>query len=290
MTGGGVFRYVTRNGLSHSGNAVNAQAGYHQPTFVAIDAEDSAIMVAGGADSGVFLSTNNGRNWTLITDPHTPLVSGKPHIPRARFAYFDHEGSLTSSNLTLERRMSLYVGSQGRGAWRIDLKMPAAIAVSFCQQNPGACVIPELSRELIEVDCSRSVLGGTGFDCVVDDLIPENCTKKFPCPGCDGFGLCPPYYRFVIDNVDPKEWSVGILSGKGDPVDYEVLPSRTGGVIVSFRPDKKSFVEKKIGDYRLVLAHRAGFKQPGRVKFPIKLETGEKPFSEEQLEWARKQE
>ncbi len=287
MTGGGVFRYVTRRGLSHSGNAINAQVGYPQPTMVAIDAEDSSIMVAGGADSGLFLSTNNGRNWTLLTDPHTPLVSGKPHIPRPRFAYFDHEAP---SNIAVERRLSLYVGSQGRGAWRIDLKLPGiAIAQSFCEQNPGACVIPELSQELIEVDCSRTIGGRTGFDCVAVDEIPENCTKKFPCPGCDGFGLCPPYYRFVIDNVDPKEWLVGIQSAKGGPVDYEVLPSRSGGVIVSFRPDKKDFVEKKIGDYRLVLAHRAGDKQPGRVKFPIKLETGEKPFTEEQLEWARKQ-
>jgi photosystem II stability/assembly factor-like uncharacterized protein len=284
MTGNGDFRYVTRRGLSHSANAIGSQSGYPQPTMVAIDGEDGTIMAAGGADSGVFVSTNSGRNWTLVSDPRTPFKTKTPHIPRPRFAYFDHEAS--SVNLTLERRLSIYVGSQGRGVWRLGLRLPVVITPTFCQQHPGACPTPTLTEGLIEVSCGRGGIAGAEFDCVIVDPIPENCTKKFSCPGCGPSGLCPPWYRFVIDNFDRKQWLAGIVTSTGEPVDYEVLPSRNG-VIVSFRPDPSKFVERKIGDYQLVLAHRAGPTPPGRMKFPVRLETGSQPFSERQLEWAR---
>ncbi len=71
-------------------------------------------MVAGGQDSGLFLSTDNGASWDLISDPFTSDSSGTPHIPRPRYAYFDSDGSGTTA---------LYVGSQGRGIWRVNLPL-----------------------------------------------------------------------------------------------------------------------------------------------------------------------
>ena len=66
-------------------------SGYPQPTLVAFDPLDPDILVAGGADSGVFLSTNGGTRWQLVTDPITPGASGMPHIPRPYYAHFDHD-------------------------------------------------------------------------------------------------------------------------------------------------------------------------------------------------------
>ncbi|MGH9136721.1 MAG: hypothetical protein ACRD0G_06695 [Acidimicrobiales bacterium] len=86
--------------------------GYVQPSLVAFDPEDPNTLVAGGRDSGVFLSRDGGNNWALVTDPRTSHSSGIPHLPRPFYAYFDHEpaGSL-----------NVYVGTQGRGIWRIGV-------------------------------------------------------------------------------------------------------------------------------------------------------------------------
>ena len=89
-----------------------AQSGpIAQPTLVAYDPANANIIVAGGRESGVFLSSDGGAHWTLITDPYTPGVSGIPHLPRPFFAHFQH--------ITAES-FSLFIGTVGRGIWRID--------------------------------------------------------------------------------------------------------------------------------------------------------------------------
>ena len=88
--------------------------GYVQPTLVALDAEERDIMVAGGADSGVFISEDGGESWQLVTDPLTPHESGVPHLPRPRHAYFDHEPA--------KGRVNIFIGTQGRGVWRVSFK------------------------------------------------------------------------------------------------------------------------------------------------------------------------
>lgn len=87
--------------------------GYVQPSLLAFDPYTSKVIVAGGVDSGVFISLDEGRHWTLITDPRQDRYSSKPHIPRPRFAYFDHE---------LSNGFDVYIGSGGRGVWRIRLE------------------------------------------------------------------------------------------------------------------------------------------------------------------------
>ena len=90
-----------------------------QPSLVAFDPEDSNVIVAGGRDSGVFYSNDAGQNWTLISDPFTSNTSGVPHIPRPFFAAFDHEPAGT---------VTVFVGTQGRGIWRVRLRTPVADA------------------------------------------------------------------------------------------------------------------------------------------------------------------
>lgn len=106
MTGGGVFKYDTVTGAT----VFTGRNGYPQPTLVAFDPLDSDVVVAGGTDSGVFISTNGGTRWQLVTDPQTPGVSGTPHIPRPYYAHFDHDAA---------GDITLYLGTRGRGAWRL---------------------------------------------------------------------------------------------------------------------------------------------------------------------------
>lgn len=108
MTGNGFFKYQTSRGpTSYFGFK-----GYNQPSLVAYDPSDPNVIVAGGRDSGVFLSTNAGKTWGLITDPYNSNVSGVPHLPRPWYAYFDHEAATPTK---------VYIGTQGRGVWRITL-------------------------------------------------------------------------------------------------------------------------------------------------------------------------
>jgi hypothetical protein len=82
--------------------------------LVAYDPSDPDILVAGAVDSGVFLSTNGGTRWQLVTDPISPGTSGTPHIPRPYYAHFDHDPPGGDINL--------YLGTRGRGAWRLTFK------------------------------------------------------------------------------------------------------------------------------------------------------------------------
>jgi photosystem II stability/assembly factor-like uncharacterized protein len=106
MTGGGTFRFRTTRGPAN----FTSFAGYSQPTLVALDPQDPNLLVAGGADSGVFVSRNGGTNWTTVTNNSGNPAN--PHVPRPRFAYFDREcGSIHA-----------YLGTQGRGVWRLTLE------------------------------------------------------------------------------------------------------------------------------------------------------------------------
>lgn len=111
MTGGGVFQYQNQRGFRGGVNFT----GYPQPTLVAYDPEDANILVAGGVDSGVFISIDGGTKWELVTDPINPGISGKPHIPRPHHAYFDHEPASDDVNI--------YLGTRGRGSWRLSFKV-----------------------------------------------------------------------------------------------------------------------------------------------------------------------
>jgi photosystem II stability/assembly factor-like uncharacterized protein len=115
MTGAGTFKYLNQSGPNVTvGSASIKFNGYPQPTLVAFDPSDPDILVAGSTDSGVFISTNGGTQWQLVTDPISPGTSGTPHIPRPYYAHFDHDPSGGDINL--------FLGTRGRGAWRLTFK------------------------------------------------------------------------------------------------------------------------------------------------------------------------
>jgi PKD domain len=92
--------------------------GNAQPSLVAFDPDDPHILVAGGKDSGLFLSMDGGSTWDLLTDPIHPS-SSRPHLSQPWFAHFKHDATNT---------LWLYIGTRGRGVWRISIRLPVADA------------------------------------------------------------------------------------------------------------------------------------------------------------------
>ncbi|TQV85537.1 DUF11 domain-containing protein [Aliikangiella coralliicola] len=108
MSGNGQFKSRTL------GTA--ARGRYVQPSFVSFDPSDPNMMIAGAVDSGVFVSTDAGASWLLVTDPHTPVQTGRPHIPHPLYAFFDHDPA---------DRTDIYVGTRGKGIMKIGFRPPA---------------------------------------------------------------------------------------------------------------------------------------------------------------------
>lgn len=104
MRGHGAFRYQSPPIPSLG------VPGRPQPTLLAFDPQDRNLIVAGGHDSGVFLSGDSGKHWRLVTDPFDPVGSDLPHLTQPRFAYFDHDP---------HNAVDVYIGTRGRGVWRM---------------------------------------------------------------------------------------------------------------------------------------------------------------------------
>jgi photosystem II stability/assembly factor-like uncharacterized protein len=109
MSGGGKFRMVTWQ--------------YTQPTLVAFDPNNPNNLLAGAADAGIFLSRDKGASWATITN--NAGDSANPVIPRPYWAYFNRKCG----------QYNIYVGTQGRGAWRFSYADPAGPTVSACQDR-----------------------------------------------------------------------------------------------------------------------------------------------------------
>lgn len=108
MTGGGVFRAQTRRGPMDFTDI----GPYPQPSLVAFDPADRNTIVAAAADAGLFLSRDNGATWTIVTNASGGLSN--PVLPRPSFAHFARQGNVAS----------VYVGTQGRGLWRLQYALP----------------------------------------------------------------------------------------------------------------------------------------------------------------------
>jgi uncharacterized repeat protein (TIGR01451 family) len=124
------------NGVTFSAPGDAAQpavAGGVQPVMVAFDPTDQNLLVAGGYESGLFISSDGGLGWALLTDPYTPSVTHKPHLPRPFYAHFSHDASGALA--------AIYVGSVGRGVWRIvpgraDLQVGQTVERIACRSCP----------------------------------------------------------------------------------------------------------------------------------------------------------
>ena len=261
MTGGGAFRYQTNRGPIN----FTAFGSYPQPTLVAFDPEDRNLIVAGAADAGLFVSSDAGTNWMRVSDPFNPCCSGKPHIPRPWFAYFDHEPWSWFSYTA-----NVYVGTQGRGVWRLTLSRRNLIAICKITNLCDSVILDRGSITLnLDIECITTPCR------VFRDPIPKNCTIKFDCPGCS-VGLCPPYYHLFLDNFDLSLWDVALFREDGELADYQLF--RTGrSVVLSFRPQKEAFVEGRIGNYQLAFSAKRGAKR-GRYVIRTRLEVGRGPF------------
>lgn len=262
MTGGGVFNYRNTRGPTNF-TSVN---GYPQPTLVAFDPQNANLIVAGGADSGIFLSRDGGTNWTLVTDPISPAESGKPHIPRPEFAYFDHEISSL-----LETSVNIYIGTRGRGVWRLTQRLLSVF--ESCLSDPESC-FPELGEGLIVLDCTGLE---PGEPCRFVDPLPHNCLLKWECPGCEVAELCPPFYHIFLDDLDPRIWEVGLYTGQGELVEFEGFETEEG-VVISFRPDEELFSEGEIGDYLLAFRLKPSAELT-HYSIQTHIEVGDEPYS-----------
>lgn len=160
MQGGGVFSYVTQRGPTN----FTGFGGYPQPSLLAFDPEDPNIMVAGGRDSGVFISRNRGRRWGLLTDPFDSANTGIPHLPRPFFAHFDHEPE--DSNL-----LKLFIGTQGFGVWRITVPIDVPVISIPDGIDFGEVCLGSTGRGTLYV-CN------TGSGC--NDLIVEDIASSDP--------------------------------------------------------------------------------------------------------------
>ena len=107
MIGSGQF--LTRPSFSPVRFATGGN--YFQPSLVAISPDDPDMIVAGGHDSGVFLSLDAGANWTLLTDP-LGIDPARPHVSRPLYAHFEP---------VEDGRFLLYVGTRGKGVWRMTI-------------------------------------------------------------------------------------------------------------------------------------------------------------------------
>lgn len=158
MTGNGAFLYRTSTGPTD----FTGFSGYIQPTLLAFDGEDPNTIVAGGHDSGVFISTDDGTTWSLMTDPFTPQVSGTPHLPQPRFAYFDHEPGAPTQ---------IYIGTQGRGAWRLTPSNADLAITKTARPNPA------IAGEQLYYDITVTNDGPDAApDVTVSDQLPPQVT------------------------------------------------------------------------------------------------------------------
>jgi photosystem II stability/assembly factor-like uncharacterized protein len=151
----------TLDGLMNGNGTYRMQtSSYAQPTLVAFDPNNSNNLLAGAADAGIFLSQDNGSSWTVVTN--NSGVPSNPVIPRPHWAYFDHECST----------YNIFIGTQGRGAWRLSYQDPAGITVGACQRKCDAaapdCLLEcarERNRCIAEFDRSKG--------------LPELCEQRF---------------------------------------------------------------------------------------------------------------
>ncbi|HEY0680188.1 MAG TPA: sialidase family protein [Chitinophagaceae bacterium] len=114
MTGNGVFQNVNFNAPTN----FTAFGGSWQPSMVEFSQLNGNTVVAGATDAGVFLTTDLGNNWRLISNPNNP-TSTSPHIPRPLFAYF------TPTRFTANSQaFDIWIGTQGAGVRKVLVESP----------------------------------------------------------------------------------------------------------------------------------------------------------------------
>jgi photosystem II stability/assembly factor-like uncharacterized protein len=293
MTDSGAFVYQTRSGPGPT-SSYNRN-GYPQPTLVEFHPSNDDVLIAGAADSGLFTSIDGGTNWRRITNPINPTepvrhrvvewrpyfdllgfhwfnlerywakprwLASKPHIPRPRFAYFDEDEDLSGNRV--------FVGSQGRGAWRISFRIAEPPAFDKCRLIPSLCGLVIMEPGVIKLNCDEP-------GCIKLDPVPKNCTLKYEgCPGCRPNELCPPYYHIHL-NGPLDAWKIDLFDVNGERIEHKQVPTRSG-MVISVRPDKVDFLENQIGDYFITFEMTEKGKPGVDYAFKTRVETGDSHY------------
>lgn len=171
-----------------------------EASLVAFDPYDPDIIVAGGRRSGIFVSSDGGLGWALLTEPHSPTTSGVPHLPNPAFAHFDHDKPGV---------VRVYVGT-GRGIWRINLanadlavtKVDApdpviagqdlTYTIQVSNGGPDLAQNATLEEALPAGVTFRSIAAPAGWTCdtpAVDSTGTVLCTNASMAPGTASFSL-----------------------------------------------------------------------------------------------------
>jgi hypothetical protein len=154
------------------------------------------------------------------------------------------------------------------------------VALKHCVSSPWLCdFYPKLERGLIKLKC---LMDG----CTVIDLISRNCQVKFNCPGCAPGGMCPPYYHLHLDGLRGA-WRVGLLDSHGMPVAHRQFKSRTG-IVVSFHPSKREFVDGRIGSYMLAFEMGSKGRVGAEYRVKARLTRGKRHYEPYQEQVARR--
>jgi hypothetical protein len=284
MTGNGTFQYQNQRGAT----VFTGFNGYPQPTLVAFDPADPDIIVAGGADSGVFISVNGGTRWHLVTDPIAPGVSGVPHIPRPYYSHFDHDQP--SGNI------NLYLGTRGRGAWRLTFQKvdvpeiqvpspPRFTASCLGDQQPGTLKICNTSTGNLVVSAITSSN---------PEFVVRTPSGGFPVTISHDF--CFPF-EIEFTPTAPGVRTATLTSASNDPNFPTLTVSASGTVgqptIVTMIADTGNFGQfcpgpQKFRDKPLTINNRGAcplfvnaitssspaFQSPQVLSFPLRVESG----------------
>jgi hypothetical protein len=111
---GKVFENNTSNGPTN----FESFGQYWQPFMVQIDPHDGNTLVVGAADAGIFITTDFGNNWKLITNPINPNAN-TPHIARPIGAYFSPTRFTASS-----QAFNVWIATQGSGIQDVLVESP----------------------------------------------------------------------------------------------------------------------------------------------------------------------
>lgn len=109
---GPIFVNRPDQGMNTGGGTFSFGA-YWQPSLLKFNPLDPTTIIAGGVDSGVFLSLDDGNNWQLISNPVNP-TSNSPHIPRPLDAYFSPGRFSASTNA-----FDVWVATRGAGIHKV---------------------------------------------------------------------------------------------------------------------------------------------------------------------------
>ena len=119
----GVTEFVARSQTQNRGFApFSPVLPYFQPSLIEFHPTDPSVIVVGGQDAGLIISTNSGLDWVPLRNP----IPAPSTLPNPFHAYFDLEPGLAPS---------LIVGTQGAGVWRINL---ARADLTIDQLDPSA--------------------------------------------------------------------------------------------------------------------------------------------------------